>query len=152
MATHNVFLDPAGTSPFGLAVIVLAPTGVTYEHQCEGLMTSTRAAEGFLVPVPSNDYDPEANEAFDVEGALLGFFHKEFRGNPPPLEEWRQGQVESLAQVVSRVPFWSTPTGSAPSELLHLSLDLDRIAEATEAWVPVTTPYGPGILVFQNCD
>lgn len=152
MASFNVFLDPAETHPFGLAVIVLGPTGVTYENQCGGFLTETRSAEGFLVLVPSIDFDPEASEAFDVEGALLTFFHREFRGNLPAPEEWSQTQLADLANIVSRIPFWVTPSGVVPAALMHLSLDRDRLAELTEAWVPVTTPYGPGILVFANCD
>ncbi|WP_328753160.1 DUF6210 family protein [Streptomyces sp. NBC_00285] len=37
---------------------------------------------------------------------------------------------------------WSAP----------LLLDESRLAEADEAWVPVLTPDGPGVLTWENSD
>ena len=34
----------------------------------------------------------------------------------------------------------------------HLVLDESRLSEADEAWVPVMTPDGPGVLVRENSD
>ena len=34
----------------------------------------------------------------------------------------------------------------------HLFLDLNRLDEITEAWVPVISPYGQAILIWKNCD
>ena len=31
-------------------------------------------------------------------------------------------------------------------------LDESRILEADEAWIPVITPHGPGVLVWPNSD
>ena len=33
-----------------------------------------------------------------------------------------------------------------------LFLDEDRVDQIVEAWIPVLTPYGPGILMWENCD
>ncbi|MGW9028169.1 DUF6210 family protein [Streptomyces sp. NPDC055722] len=45
--------------------------------------------------------------------------------------------------------------GSANREDLFptaLVLDESRLAEIDEAWVPVVTPDGPGVLVWENSD
>ncbi|MCY1042984.1 DUF6210 family protein [Corallococcus sp. bb12-1] len=154
MTPHYVFLNPDGSRPFGLAVIVQAPTGVVYGHQCDGLRNSERTAEGFLVLLHSTDTspDPEVDELFDVEKALIAFFAKEFGGNPYVREDWSAWRFEHLAALVSRVPMWRTQLHENSDERLHLALDRERLDEVTEAWVPVLTPYGPGILVFDNCD
>ncbi|MFI8456658.1 DUF6210 family protein [Kitasatospora sp. NPDC085464] len=51
----------------------------------------------------------------------------------------------SSAIAGTRVVEWS---GRPP----WLQLDESRIGEADEAWVPVITPDGPGVLVWLNSD
>jgi hypothetical protein len=40
----------------------------------------------------------------------------------------------------------------APELLDRFALDESRLAEADEAWVPVFTPDGPGVLTWENSD
>ncbi|MCY1030791.1 DUF6210 family protein [Corallococcus sp. BB11-1] len=155
MVPHYVFLNPDGLRPFGLGVIVQAPTGVMYGNQCDGHLNEMRWAEGFFVPLHSVDLslDPDDDEVFNVEHALFDFFKKGFRGHPYMREVWTPSHFERLALLVSRVPMWhATHPDQVLGERLHLALDRERLDEVTEAWVPVLTPYGPGILVFENCD
>lgn len=144
----HVMLDPDGTTPLGLAVIVHAQTGVVYETQCDGLATDHRRVEGFLVPLGSRDAD---QDVFHVEEALAAFFAAEFKGHPYVRELWTHERVARLAELVKRVPMWRT-TPEGEDQRLHLTLDEAQLGEATEAWLPVLTPYGAGTLVFDNCD
>ena len=34
----------------------------------------------------------------------------------------------------------------------NLRLDLERVSEIAEAWIPVQTADGPGVLLYDNCD
>ena len=142
-----VFLDPDGSQEWGLVVIVAAATGVTYAHQCGGHATELREVEGFAVPLGG----PSAAKK------IVQWFAATFGGNPPLREsrfwrDWSQERIEELASIVSDVPFWLTPGADGPDQRCWLKLDRDRFGEVTEAWVPVRTPYGPGVLLFQNSD
>jgi hypothetical protein len=33
-----------------------------------------------------------------------------------------------------------------------MTIDKDRIDQIAEAWIPVETTDGPGVLLYQNCD
>lgn len=151
MSTY-IFLDPDGTQEFGLLVVVAAGTGVTYAHQCGGLATETRELEGFLVPVGG----PAASRR------LREFFRRRFRGNPPWLGEgpdampgaaWPSADLEELQALVGEIAFWKTSRhGDGEDRQAFLELDTARCSDLTEAWVPVKTVYGPGVLVFENSD
>jgi hypothetical protein len=148
-----IFLDPDGTKGVGLVVIVMAPTGVIYGHQCAGLNNEQRTAEGFAVPLGG---------AAPAQ-PLLGFFRETFHGNPPAMDEsldarlgaqWSEEALDELATLVGAIPFWKTYPESAGREDQRTFLELDRarLSELTEAWIPVTTAYGPGVLIFDNSD
>ena len=53
-----------------------------------------------------------------------------------------------IAAVTKRryMPPWLPETGHGEF------LDEQRLSEATEAWIPVKTVFGRGVLVFENCD
>ena len=143
---HKVFLDPDGTHPVGLAVIVSAATGVTYETQCGGLATNLREAEGFLVLCPPQDYDLTSNVETELE--------QWFAARAPQGETadtWSESSIEGLAAIVARVVFWFTTVDGEDCRS-RLSLDRSRISECMEAWIPVLTPAGPGVLTFNNSD
>jgi hypothetical protein len=151
-----VSLNPDGTAPFGLAVIVHAKTGVVYANQCAGFATEIREAEGFLVPVGCTDPSLEDDQT-NIENAIDSFFKQRFRHYPPPHagEEWTPGLVDELGALIGRIVVWRTgrddePT--EPTERTYLALDRSRLAELTEAWIPVVTPYGAGTLVTDNSD
>jgi hypothetical protein len=143
-----VFLDPDGTQDFGLLVVVAAPTGVIYAHQCAGLRTEIREQEGFAIPVGG----PNAATP------LVTFFRPRFRGNPPSrtfggVSTWTDADVQALEALVDSIPLWRTlPDGEGDSERAFLKLDINKLSDATEGWIPVHTVYGPGILLFKNSD
>jgi hypothetical protein len=135
-----VFLDPDGSQNFGLCVIILSPTGVEYAHQCGGLGCDLRKAEGFLIPLG------------DVSSSLIAFFDENWRGGTlGPESVWTDPQVRRLAELVGEVFCWKT-IEHGNDERQPLILDNSRLTECLEAWVPVLTAYGPGILVFENSD
>ena len=142
---HYVTLNPDGSQPVNLAVIVLAKTGVTYQAQCGGLATEERSAEGFLVPVERRCLDGS-----DLQVELESFFKTKFGGHSYDRQFWSADVVRRLSELVSQVVMWhSTPETDSRS---NIELDAAQIEQATEAWLPVKTPYGPGILVFENGD
>lgn len=146
MQRYRVYLNPDGTHPAGLAVIVHAATGVTYGTQCGGFATDQREAEGFLVLCPS--------EAYDLPHSVEAELEQWFAARAPHGElgdTWPASFVTELAAIVERVVFWfTTPAGEETRG--HISLDVARLHECMEAWVPVVTPIGPGVLTFNNSD
>jgi hypothetical protein len=140
-----IFLNPDGTQEKTLLVLVEAKTGVEYGHQCAGLANHIREAEGFLIPVGGAD----SSEIF------IKWFWKNFRGNSyEPATSWTQTQIVELKELVASVVCWFTYKGKEEKSDARLFLILDdtRLAECTEGWIPVETPYGFGILIFDNCD
>ncbi|WP_245872740.1 DUF6210 family protein [Deinococcus planocerae] len=123
-------------------MIVEASTGVTYGEQCMGLACDQREVEGFLIPT------------FTDAERLVAFFAR-FHGWPPGIQEkWKAADVEELAALVAGLRVWRTysNTEDRNDEPHFLVLDRERLAESTEAWVRVLTPYGPGVLIFPNSD
>jgi hypothetical protein len=148
-----IFVDPDGTQEFGSLVIVVAPTCVVYAHQCGGLACELRELEGFAVPVGG----PSAARP------LRTFFHQTFHGNPPVPGHnttarlgpwWTDAQIGELQALVEQIAFWKTyaPESGTDDERTFLKLDLERLEELTEAWIPVQTAYGSGVLIFANSD
>jgi hypothetical protein len=138
-----VFLNPDGSQDFGVVVIVQASTGVTYAHQCGGHATKTRTTEGFLIPVGG------PNEATRLYEWFWGTFHGQCHGNTVA---WTEQQVDELAALVRELPCWLTTPDGVDDERRLLELDRERIAACVEAWIPVKTAYGPGILLIRNSD
>jgi hypothetical protein len=135
---HYVFLDPDGTiGDFGLLLVVRASTGVTYAHQCGGLATEIQKAEGFPVPLHPQD-----------QAGLKAFFDR-YHGNPPMV--WEKDELKELARIVACIHAFRT-TADDDDTRANLTLDDGRIEELTEGWVPVISPMGAGVLVFQNSD
>lgn len=146
---RRVFLDPDGTSLGWLGVVVAAPTGVLYVNQCAGVACELRQQEGYFVPLGGPMLTAEGHLGTAV---LTSAFHDgnacDFRlvGERIPLD-----RLAELEAAVSGVSYWTT-RANGPDERISLRLDRARIAEIAEAWVPVLTPDGPGILVWDNCD
>lgn len=137
----DVMLNPDGATPLGLLVIVEASTGVVYHHQCGGLATHERAAEGYLVPVGS----PRASQA------ISDWFRATFHGHGyHGVIDWTSERLADLRALVSGIAFWYR----VGDEDLRATLRLDetRLAECVEAWIPVQMPLGRGILVLDNSD
>lgn len=143
----RVFIDPDGTHGDYVYVIVLARTGVEYGAQCEGVCTSERWAEGYLVPVQGLAVDAhdrvnwsELYDAFNRGGCAHN--RADFSARE---------HIGLLRSAVRKIPFWTSSLGG-DDERGALDVDESRIDEAVEAWLPVTTPAGPGVLVWPNCD
>ena len=140
----HVVLDPDGTVDYGLVVIVEADTKVTYHQQCAGLLTEARSVEGFLIPVAGR---VAAQKIFD-------WFWSEFKGNCYPSQFstlWTQERTARLGELVAEIPCWHFD-GGVRDKRDGLRLDTEIMHECVEAWIPVVTPYGRGILALRNSD
>ena len=77
-------------------------------------------------------------------------FERHLRGAGTWNYRWPEDELEKLRQIVSSISYWA---GDGHSEQPHpLRLDDSRLPEADEAWLPVVTPDGAGILVWPNSD
>lgn len=135
-----VFLDPDGTVAGWLYVIVEAETGVFYQQQYGGTACRQGQLEGFLVPVAGAD-------ALD---ALRDLFEKDFRGAGTWNYLWSDDERDRLGRIVVGISYWAC--NGHTEEPHDLRLDDSRMREVDEAWVPVLTPDGPGVLVWSNSD
>jgi Family of unknown function (DUF6210) len=137
----TIFLDPAGTIGQMLLLIVRANTGVVYEQQCGGYLCEQRKMEGFLIPVGGAE---AAEKIYD-------WFWKNFKGHCyDGKNQFTPTQLEELKSLVGGVRCWIQ--SGDESEPRQLELDVERIAECVEAWIPVVTPFGKGILTLGNSD
>ncbi|WP_377267024.1 DUF6210 family protein [Peterkaempfera sp. SMS 1(5)a] len=138
---HFVFLDPDGSSGGGwLYAVVEAETGVLYQQQYGGTACRQGQVEGFLVPLVAPD-------GLD---ALRTLFEKDFRGAGTHDHMWADDEQNRLREIVGTVRYWACD-GKAEKPH-HLRLDETRMRETDEAWVPVITPDGPGVLTWYNSD
>ena len=140
-ARARILLDPDDSRDFGLVALVQGSTSVVYAHRCGGVADEVREIEGFAIPLGGGD------AAFP----LINFFRR-FAGYPPDMtsggQRWQGRELDMLCDLVSDVPCWTS--GDGAPEKRHLALDKDRLGEVTDAWIPVVTPFGPGVLVFRN--
>jgi hypothetical protein len=131
-----------GADAMGDYVLVHAATGVTYDTQCAGYACEQRSAEGFLVPV----WPPAAVMALDR------WFKVRFRGHcHTPERDWTPENAEQLAKLLADI---ECDSRDAHGEYrpTALTLDRSRLDECVEAWIPVHTPFGPGVLLRENSD
>jgi hypothetical protein len=145
-----VTLEPDGTWPGWLAVVIQRPTGVAYCNQCGGVSTQQRLVEGYLVPLAGPRFNPDTGPLDSAP--FRDIFHRGtscqwiWTGTDLPSD-----RLALLAELISDVPYWhfrSEQDGSRE----RLELDPGRISELCEAWIPVLTPDGAGIFLFDNCD
>lgn len=135
-----VTLDQDGTADGWLHVVVKAQTGVSYQQQYDGHMCRQGRVEGFLVPV------------FGPDGltALRNLFERDLAGAGTWNHSWPDDERERLRGIIESIPYWAS---DGHTEELHaLRLDESRISDTDEAWVPVITPDGPGLLLWPNSD
>lgn len=136
-----VFIDPDGTSAGGwLFVVVEAPTGVVYQQQYGGTACRQGQVEGFLVPLVG----------LGAVDDLRDLFERHFRGSGTWRHSWTPEELAALRGPVEGLTYW---TCDGTNEEPHpVRLDDSRLAEVDEAWVPVVTPDGPGVLLWFNSD
>ncbi len=135
-----VFIDPDGTLPHWMFVLIECPTGVIYEHQYGGTATRQGAVEGYLVPVDGRVAASIFDDVFVRHLRSVGSW-----GKPP--EEDLLGLIR---EAVATVRFWPSAQGSPPPE--NLALDDRRLNELDEAWLPIVTSDGRGLLIWPNSD
>lgn len=153
-----VFIDPDGTAHDYLGVIVSHPTGIVYIQQCAGVETLMRSLEGYLVPVGGITFDP-AQGSISSQGLTVTFHENggctyggEGIGDPPRAPRLPPDRISQLRAIVESIPYWTALESGETSRRGQLRLDETRLAEIVEAWVPVMTPEGCGILTWPNCD
>lgn len=123
-----------------LYVVVEAPTHVFYRQQYGGTACRQGQQEGFLVPVAGADALDELRQLFE----------KDFRGAGAWNYQWLGEELARLRRIVGGISYWACDELSAEPHALRL--DESRIRETDEAWVPVLSPDGPGMLVWSNSD
>lgn len=145
-----VYLDPDGTLPEWIAIVVRRETGVVYGTQCAGVATEHRFIEGYIVLVGGSKYD--VDEGNITLGPFVDVFHDNgackwgWTGRAVPLE--RQAL---LSKLVRAIPYWRIGLDS-PAQKDPLRIDATRLDQLAEGWIPVQTPDGPGVLLYKNCD
>ncbi len=139
---RDVFIDPSGFLPSPwMAVLVEAPTGVTYSHQTGGVACVPRQLEGYYVPVFDKNAYHSLRSIFEVtlEGAGTS------RHDVP----WDGPLLERLREAVALVRM--DPSAGGPGEV-PLALNESELRGIDEAWVLVMSPDGPGVLIWDNSD
>lgn len=144
--------DPEGMFPEDwLAVVIRHPTGVVYVNQSAGVACQQRMEEGYLVMLGAPRLYDEHPRPLAAE--LLAVFHEDdhcmwpWIGDAVPEERIRQ-----LAGLVKKISYWSDHPQEPFGIYSQFELDLTRRDAIAEAWIPVRTADGPGVLLYQNCD
>jgi hypothetical protein len=143
-----VFLD---FEELGLCVVVAAGTAVVYQQQYGGTACRQGQVEGYLLPV----YGVPAGGCDEALAMLREIFERDLGGAgwrggalPGRLMTRLRGAVEKIAVEESG----QTAGDLRSREQKPLVLDESRLGEMDEAWVPVITADGPGLLVWNNSD
>lgn len=145
-----VSLDPDETLPPWLVVVVRSATGVVYGTQCAGVATEERLIEGYLVLLGGPRLGTES-EPIDL-ASLNDVFHEgdacmwKWKGRDFPNE-----RLARLRALIETIPYWQCILEGRDTGH-RLRIDASRIHELAEAWVPVETPDGPGVVLYKNCD
>ena len=145
-----VYLDPDGTFRDWIGIVVRHQTGVVYGTQCAGVATKQRFIEGYLVLVGGLKYQVDEG---DIEvGPFVDVFHEDgacqwgWNGRDLPVE-----RHALLSRLVESIPYWEVSLDKSDHKD-SIRFDPTRAEEMAEGWIPVQTPDGPGILLYQNCD
>jgi hypothetical protein len=139
----DVMLDPDGTLDLNLGVLVVirSPTGVTYRTQCGGYACLAKSVEGLIIPVAG----PETAKR------IYDWFWSSFHGwCCNGRSDWTAEWTQQLRELVAEIPVWYSQDGKDERGLLLL--DDERLDDCSEAWIPVQTKYGPGVMVLANSD
>lgn len=145
-----VYLDPDGTCPEWLVLVVRHETGVIYGTQCAGVATDQRFIEGYLVPNGGSKYD--VDEGGIQIRSLQEVFHEQegcrwnWTGRALPPERFAL-----LRKLVEGIAYWCCSLDGQDRKQ-PLRIDTARLVQLAEAWIPVETPDGPGVLLYKNCD
>ncbi|OPC76442.1 hypothetical protein B4N89_47170 [Embleya scabrispora] len=146
MVNRRVYVDLGQVEDLDhdwLHVVLEGPSGVVYQLQHGGHSCCQGAIEGYLVPVES----PEGY------AALIDLFVHRLRSAPVAMASIPE-HLPALRAAVAliRIPATGEPSPPYGDDLTRIVVDESRLEEMTEAHVPVTTEFGPGILVWSNSD
>jgi hypothetical protein len=146
LGVRTVTVDPSGLlmHPW-MGVICEAETGVCYDNQTGGVRTLPRSAEGYYVPVFDAQALADLRAIFEDELHMQGVRHG-IAVLDPYLD-----RIRNAVAMVRMDPSLGGPGQYGAAEA-PLQLDDARLPEADEAWLPVVTPDGPGILIWENSD
>ena len=126
-----------------MCLIVEYPTGVEYGHQCGGYLCEERVTEGYLVPLGQRE----------IELRIYEFFDREFSGHCyQPRNDWTGDRIAQLNKLLAQIPCSACARDGSGDKEGSLTIDLERIQECVEAWIPVLSPLGRGVLTLLNCD
>ena len=140
MRKRTIVLDPIGAWPEWLVVVIEAPTGVLYQQQFGGTACRQGEIEGYLVPLSPGETLTTLRSIFEGELKGTGVSSRAF--------EWPANLYIRLTTAVESTQFWPANDG-APEQL---SIDQSRVDDLDEAWIPVMTSDGPGVLLWENSD
>lgn len=123
-----------------------------YATQCGGTSCHQRLVEGYFIPLGGFKMDAEEERVNPME--LRAPFH---RGKhcawDATGETLRPERLDQLRKTIASIACWATfPHGKGKSRPEALQIDETRLGELCEAWVPVLTANGRGILLWSNCD
>ena len=137
---RTVVVDPDGTAPDWADVIIEEPTGVVYQHQYGGTANRQGELEGYLVPVDGTAVRAQLDDLFVRRLRRVGSRGKLLE---PDL-------LTKVREAVEMIRFW--PGAQESPGVEQLRVDDDRLDEMDEAWVPVITGNGRGVLIWPNSD
>ena len=121
---------------------------MVYAQQCRGVACDLRLIEGFWTALGGVKLEPDDGQL--DPSALTSVFHAGGGcGWPLGGEDLPEDRAELLARTIAEMPYW---TATCESGRVALRLDTGRVEQIAEAWVPVETPDGPGVLLWKNCD
>lgn len=149
MQNPYVFIDADGTQSSWLYLIAEKSTQVFYTSQCAGLENQIRSTEGYLIPLIGLTFDAYAL-LDEYSHQLRQIFHQ--GQSCRSASKLNTQQLDRLQSYIENITIWFTNNEPEDDQRQHLCLDMSRLEEITEAWVPVISPYGKAILIWKNCD
>ncbi|GIH93775.1 DUF6210 family protein [Planobispora siamensis] len=133
-----------------LRLVIEAPTDVVYWNQYGGYSCLHGYVEGFIMPIlPGPGVLAELRDVFENVLGGHGTNGSGFTWGPGVLERVRAAVADIGMQGLTHDRHdrsWPGPYDCA------LRVDEDRLAVLDEAWIPVLTADGPGVLTWENSD
>jgi len=145
MQKKFIFIDTDGTLDSWIYLLVESKTNIIYSSQCNGTDNEIRYLEGFLVPVGGEVYNVSLNQKINID-KLINIFKKKSK------TQTNNFDIEELKRNIEQITIWYSEEIDGNDIRDHLMLNLDRLDEVVEAWVPVLTPWGGGVLIWKNSD
>lgn len=145
MQKKYIFIDPDGTFDNWIYLLVENQTNIVYSSQCNGTDNEIRYLEGFLIPIGGDVYDVGMNQKIDID-RFVNIFKKKSKF------QTNNFNIEELKKIIENITIWYSEEIDGNDVRNYLMLNESRINEAVEAWIPVLTPWGDGVLVWKNSD